>query len=295
MPRSPQHAEQQQTPLDLGLRRSPIINDLLASAACMQQQHGSREWSISLPGSPLEPRPSLRMWVQQAAPLQRTEQPDRTLDLVSPIPDVVQLEQHLPPAPESEITPGEVLHRAFWPPPTSHVWRHPCQACHTATGFYAGGGSEGGSGPRQLSGLPCKLSAITSPPVLVPAQAQPPLDADVSTGGAPPPGPLWSALTSTAGMDPIADLSHVAAFQPTAAAAVERVAADALAAAGQRPLNSLLPPALLPRSSCTPLPAKALGTQKENLPLGSTGSRPQRSGKFVAANPFASFACSGGN
>ena len=110
---------QPKTPLDLGLRSSPTIDDLLEGeaslAASLQQEHdddGGQQGLPSLAGSPLEqPRPSQRLWLpKRSAPQhqqqQREQLPD--LDLVSPAgPAFLQHQSQLQQEPGG-VTPGVV-------------------------------------------------------------------------------------------------------------------------------------------------------------------------------------------
>ena len=115
------------------------------------------------------------------------------------------------------------------------------------------------------------------------------------------------------GDDPIASLSHVAAFQPKAEAAVERAAAAALAATAQKAFPPLPPPprhlqhgasaagavgsddeagmpAATPTAGKRPLLA---GVEKENRLLqAARGKRPKGGSASTTpgSNPFAGFA-----
>lgn len=116
------------------------------------------------------------------------------------------------------------------------------------------------------------------------------------------------------GDDPIASLSHVAAFQPKAEAAIERAAAAALAATAQKAFPPLPPPprhlqcsavaeaaaadsddgvgmpATTPPAGKRPLLA---GVEKENRLLQAARSKRPKGGSSAApggSNPFAGFA-----
>lgn len=180
-------------------------------------------------------------------------------------------------------------------------------------GFY-GGGSEGGSGARLLTSLPRRPPATTpssASPLFEGFCRQPQLGSaaerqrrstaeEEGVGGG-------DASPSLSVDDPIASLSHVAAFQPMAEAAVERAAAAALAATAQKAFPPPPPPprhlhgiaaaaatgsdddAATPAAGKRPLLA---GMQKENRLLARS-KRPKGGGSSTAPgslNPFAGFA-----
>lgn len=109
--RQQQQQQQPRTPLDLGLKSSPTIDDLLEGG---DAGAGAGAGLEALPGSPVEQaRPSQRLWLpQRASPqLQQEEEGrDPQLTLVSPAgPAFLQQQQLQQQAGEGGVTPGASL------------------------------------------------------------------------------------------------------------------------------------------------------------------------------------------
>ena len=110
VPHRQQQQQQPRTPLDLGLKSSPTIDELLEGGDV-----GAGAGLEALPGSPVEQaRPSQRLWLpQRAAPQLQQEEEGRgpQLALVSPAGPAFlqQQQQQQQQAGEGGVTPGAPL------------------------------------------------------------------------------------------------------------------------------------------------------------------------------------------
>jgi hypothetical protein len=100
-----QQRQQPKTPLDLGLRSSPTIDDLLKGG-----EVGAGAGLAALPGSPAEQaRPSQRLWLPQRAAPQLQQEEEGQGPLVSPAGPAFLQQQQQPQGGEGGVTPGAPL------------------------------------------------------------------------------------------------------------------------------------------------------------------------------------------
>lgn len=122
-----QEQQQPKTPLDLGLRSSPTIDDVLGSSGANLREDDQQP--VSLAGCQLvQPQASARVWLPQhdVPPLQ--QKPVELLDLISPAgPTVLQQQQWQQEQQRDEggITPG----RACFPQLLACFSRATVQCC----------------------------------------------------------------------------------------------------------------------------------------------------------------------
>jgi hypothetical protein len=180
-------------------------------------------------------------------------------------------------------------------------------------GFYLGGSSEAGSGARQLTGRHLRLPVATPShcsPLHSQQQQQLAGRVGAAAAGLQPSFDAAGEQPSPYSGDPIASLSHIAAYQEEAEAAVDRAAQAALKSAAQQALRPLPPPPLHLQSGAQR--GEAAGTARGGKQPAAVAKRPlleavRRSGTDLdnrqlevppvggkrAKAALAAFACSG--
>ena len=282
-----QQQQQQQQPIsvaDLGLPRSPTVDDVLGcTRAPLALEQGG-------------PGPA-----QPAAAEQVQQQPRWTLQAATAGPDIPWLASPAMPAQRAQAPALEGAPAAPTP------------------GFYAALGSEAHSGERTaLAGapLPTPVQPGTAGGLASEAEQHAPLalhrtfDAALGSPGHTPDGQSPRSRHSPRSSDPMADLSHLPECERAAKEAVDRIFAAAYEDAAQHQLQQLPPPAHLrqqreaaaledERGASLAAGKRALlaeggsaGKENSQAPrrYGPPASSVKRHKQLASANPFAAFA-----